>query len=130
MRKFLIIGGGIVALCIAFLAFTIGGAFFLTQGVADAGNTFMTALQENQMDDTYALFAQGLQDEVDLETFAGTFSDLGIESWSFSSRSVENNQGQLSGTAVIGGETFNIVLGFVNVDDNWLIDRFNFNPAS
>lgn len=131
MRKFMMIGAGVVVVCIAVFGLIIGGAFFLTQGVADAGEVFMTSVQESRTNDAYALFASALQDEVDAETFAGMFADLGdIESWSFTSRNVENNQGQLSGTAIIDGDTFNIELRFVNVDDNWLLIAFDFTPAS
>lgn len=123
-------GAGVVLVCVVVFAIIIGGAFFLTQGVADAGDTFMTALQENRLDDAYTLFAPNLKNEVDSEVFAGTFSNWNLESWNFSSRSVDNNQGQLSGTATINGDLLNVELNFEKIGDNWLLIGYDFSPTS
>jgi hypothetical protein len=66
---------------------------------------------------------------VDFETFQTNFAESGLESWNFSSRSVENNTGQLSGTATIYGEAFAVQLNFVKQDGNWRIVAYDFSPS-
>jgi hypothetical protein len=45
------------------------------------------------------------------------------------SRNVNNDMGDLSGTAQIGGETFAAVLYLQKVEDTWLIIGYNFEPV-
>jgi len=73
------------------------------------------------------MFTSSLQEEVSSETFNETFGGANLESWSFTSRSVENNQGSVSGTAVIDGETLNAAISLIN-NDGWKINGYDFAP--
>lgn len=120
---------GLVFVCILIAAVAFGLAFFLTQGVADGAENFMKAVQEDRFEDAYALFTVALQDEVSMADFEDTFEDFEIASWSFNSRNVENNLGQVSGTASISGSSYVVVISFVNADGEWLIDGYQFTEA-
>jgi hypothetical protein len=118
MRRILLIIGGLVLACAVFAVAVFGLAFVATNGAATAANDFMTALQSGDTDSAYAMFAPSLQDEVSSEAFNETFGAANVESWSFTNRSVDNNLGSVSGTAVIDGETFNAAVNLIN-NDGW-----------
>ena len=134
MRRILMIVGGLVLLCVLFFAFTFGVAWVATSGVADAGNAFMTALQNNDMDAAYALFTPALKEEVSTEQLnemfaSNVFEGDSLDSWSFNSRNIENNIGQVSGTATVGARTFIVALAFIKSSEGeWLINAFDFTP--
>jgi hypothetical protein len=134
LRRILLIVGGLVLVCILFFAFTFGVAWVATSGVADAGNAFMTALQNNDMDAAYAMFTPALQEEVGTEQLsemftANVFEGDALESWSFTSRNVNNNVGDVSGTATVGDRTFIVALEFIKSSEGvWLLNAFQFNP--
>jgi len=130
MGRILKILGGLLLLCVVFAAIGVGLAFYLTQGVAATADSFMQAIQEDRFEDAYALMTLELQDEVDMDNFVESFDPMEIESWSFSSRNVENNLGSVSGTASIDGSAYVVNLGFVNADGEWLINAYNFVEAS
>jgi hypothetical protein len=130
MKRVLGIIGGLVVLCGVLGAAIFGLVMFLTQGVATNGDAFMLAVQEDRFEDAYALFTVSLQDEVSLNDFEETFDPMTLESWNFSSRNIENNIGSVSGTAVIDGGTYVVTIGFVNAEDQWLINSYNFVEAT
>ena len=134
LTRILMIVGGLVLLCVLFFAVTFGIAWVATSGVADAGNAFMTALQNNDMDAAYAMFTPALKEEVSPEQFsemfaANVFEGDSLESWSFNSRNVNNNVGDVSGTATVGARTFIVALAFIkSTEGEWLLNAFDFTP--
>jgi hypothetical protein len=128
MRRILTIVGGLVVLCIAVVGLIIGSAFFLTQDVAKAGDDFMLAIQGNRLEDAYAMLGDEALEDVDLELFSSTFADSELTSWSFSNRSVDNNRGELGGTAQFGETTYNVSLVLEKLDDRWLIIGYDLQP--
>ena len=64
MKRVLVIIGGLVLLCIVAVVALIGGIFFLTQDMAVAGDAFMQAIQDNRLDDAYAMLSGEALDDV------------------------------------------------------------------
>src|SRR5262245_58707721 len=120
MKRVLGIIGGLVVLCIAVVGVIFGIALFLTQDAAKAGDDFMLAIKENRLDDAYAMLGDEALADVDMDGFTATFGDSGLTSWSFTNRQVNNDQGQLDGTAQVGDTTFNVSLVLRKVGDTWL----------
>ena len=129
MGRVLKILGGLLLLCIAFVAITVGAVLFLTQDTAKAGDDFMKAIQEYRLDDAYAMLYGEALDDISSDEFADAFAERELTSWNFNSRNVNNDQGELTGTAVVDGDTFNVGLVLQKVDDAWLIIGYNFEPA-
>jgi hypothetical protein len=121
--------GALLLLCIVFVAATFGLVMFLTQDMAKAGDDFMQAIQENRLDDAYAMLANDALEDVDMETFSATFEESELTAWSFNSRNVNNDQGDLSGTAQFGENTYDVSLVLQKIDDTWKIIGYNFENA-
>jgi hypothetical protein len=127
MRRILLIIGGLVLACVVFAVAVFGLAFVATNGAATAAEDFMKAVQAGDTASAYAMFTPALQADVSSGEFNETFGAANLESWSFTSRSVENNLGSVSGTAVINGETFNATVNLAN-NDGWKINGYEFEP--
>jgi hypothetical protein len=121
--------GALLLLCIVFFAATFGLVMFLTQDMAKAGDDFMQAIQENRLDDAYAMLANDALEDVDMETFSATFEESELTAWSFNSRNVNNDRGDLSGTAQFGENTYDVSLVLQKIDDTWKIIGYNFENA-
>lgn len=121
--------GGLAVACAIFFAVVLGGALTLTQGVADSGEAFMSALQAQNLDAAYDMFAPDLQAEITYAEFEATFGGADFSAWSFTSRAVENNFGRVSGTATIDGNPFEVRLEFINNEAGWQILGYDFAPA-
>jgi hypothetical protein len=121
--------GGLLLVCIAFFAVTFGAVMFLTQDMANAGEAFMQAIQEKRVDDAYAMLGEEALEDIDSDDFVDYFSERDLTTWSFNSRNVNNDRGELLGTAEMDGETFTVELVIDKVGDAWLINGFNFVPA-
>jgi hypothetical protein len=121
--------GALLLVCIAFFALTFGAAMFLTQDMANAGEAFMQAIQEKRLDDAYAMLGEEAVEDIDSDDFVDYFSERDLTTWSFNSRNVNNDRGELLGTAEMDGETFTVELVIDKVGDAWLINGFNFVPA-
>lgn len=99
----------------------------VTQPLDDAGNQFMAAVKNHDMDGAYGMFAAELHDKVSEGTFKDIFVDATVASWTFDSRSVENGIGVLKGDAMIDGKPYTVELDFVQRDGKWQITAYNFN---
>ena len=136
MGKKMLIGCGIavavVLACVAFVAVVFGTAMFFTKPVADAGGVFMEALKAEDYAGAYAMATTELDKNVGgLENFQAMFDskDIHPESWSFSSRNIENNIGTLGGTVTLkNGEEMDLKLNLIKRDGQWQIDGFHFDP--
>ena len=106
MGRVLKILGALLLLCIAFVAITVGAVLFLTQDTAKAGDDFMKAIQEHRLDDAYAMLYGEALDDISSDEFTDAFAERELTSWNFNSRNVNNDQGELTGTAVVDGDTF------------------------
>src|SRR5215213_6185312 len=121
MRRILSILGGLLVLCIVVVGLIIGAAFFLTQDVAKAGDDFMQAIKDNRLEDAYAMLGDEALEDVDFDGFSATFADSGLTTWSFSNRQVNNDTGQLNGTAEFVDGTYNVSLVLRKANGIWRI---------
>lgn len=118
---------GSLALFVAVLAF---GVMTLTRPVVDAGDTFMTALKQGDFPRAYALAAPELQREL------GSAQDLAKRaeperpaSWGWSSRSIRNATGRVSGGYTrLDGVPRRAELVMRKVDGEWRVTAFRLGP--
>lgn len=114
-----------VGLFAAIFLFSIGA----TQVVADTGDAFLTALKDGDYAAAYNLSSVPLQSELrsaDQIRVMVVESRSIPESWSFTSRSINNNQGQVSGTVTYqDGRQGAVTMTFINDGTNWKVSGFN-----
>lgn len=95
--------------------------------VSDLGNQFMSALSTGDNATSYQMLHPDIHTEVGGEAgWAEWTSIRNFEKWKFTSTSIENTTAELQGTAELNGETYDIVLIFDKVDENWLITGISF----
>jgi hypothetical protein len=127
VKRGLIIIGVIVITSIALLA-TVGTLVLgVTQSISDVGDQFMRALQNHDISAAYGMLAAELRDKVREAAFRDIFIDAKVASWSFSSRSVKDDAGLLSGEAAIDDKTFKVELNLIKRDGKWQLTAYNFN---
>jgi hypothetical protein len=126
MGRILRILGGLVFACIICSVAVGGLALFLTQGVANEAEKFMKAIQEERLEDAYALLSPTYQENMTQSSFEDYFSGMEVESWTFTSRNIENDTALVSGTAVIDGDRYMVRFLFLNIDGTWLINDYQF----
>ncbi len=132
MKRVLLIVGGIVLLGIILCAVLVGGGVFAifqaTQPVVDAGDKFMTALRDGNYQQAYDMAGAQLQKDAQnaqgLETALSSFQP---KTWTFTSRNINNNQGQLEGTTTYANDTAGTVtLTLEQVGSEWKVIGANF----
>jgi ribosomal protein S27E len=116
-----------VALIATILLLTTG----LTQPVVSAGDDFMTALKTGDFAHAYALCTPELQNELGSVSGMSTLvADNRPAEWNWTSRSIRNGVGRVDGTFNdISGKPGTVQLVFRQVDNNWKVDSFRFNPT-
>ena len=115
-----VLGGGIVFFVLR-----------LTAPVVEAGDRFLTALQQEHYDEAMALCTASAQAEIEgkggMEAFAERYK-VKPAKWSYSSRSINNGMGQLQGSvAHADGSTRGLHLTFSKSGDDWKVNGFNFD---
>lgn len=115
----LIMGGGIVALVMS-----------LTRPVVTASDTFMTALKDGNFDGAYAMGTPALQQELGSGKRIGEmFAVARPVSWSWSSRSIRNGSGHVSGSVTYStGSNGDVAIFLLPEGDGWKISGFRMNP--
>ncbi|MBM3129545.1 MAG: hypothetical protein FJ009_13080 [Chloroflexi bacterium] len=131
-KVLLIIGGVALVFCLLctilfVVVFALGiGA---TQPAATAGENFMTALKNGDYNQAYGLCSPALQRELGNAGGLGTRIRNGkVEptAWSFSSRNISNDTGELTGTVTFTGNREGTVrLVLAQVGGEWKISGFN-----
>jgi len=122
----LIIGIVVVALivvcAIGFFAI-FGIALTATQPVVDAGNTYMTALRDGDYAKAFSMSTQTLQQQVgDAQGLQTAIGDQQPATWSFDSRNVNNDLGDLTGTATYkSGKSGPLHIQFNKVGNDWKV---------
>lgn len=116
--------------CIAFFGITFFAANNLTQPMSTAGESFMTAVRDGNYAAAYALCTPALQQELgDVSEFENTMQDNRPSKWNFTSRQVENNTGQLDGTATLqDGSEADVRLVLDQVGGAWKVSGINIHP--
>ncbi len=117
--------------CVAVIAIAAGLGIGLTQPAATAGDAFMTALKGGDYAKAYALCSPSLQRELKDAQGLEALIKRGTgqpTAWSFSSRNVTNDQGELSGSVTFTGNREGIVrLSLTQVGGEWKIIGFNLS---
>jgi hypothetical protein len=129
MKKILLILGGLLGLCIVVALLAIGGGFFFTQGAATSGETFMTALKDSDYKKAFDQCAPALQQEIkSVEDLQAMIENGNVKpvSWAFNNRNVNNDQGELSGTATLSdNRTADLSIVLTKIENDWKIVGFN-----
>ena len=135
MRRIVLIVGGavllLIVLCVVLLGGSIAAIFQATQPVADASEKFMVSLRDGNYQQAYDMMTPELQTE--LGDASGleeriTSANRKPTSWSFASRNINNDRGEVSGTATFADNvagTVSIVL--TKSGNDWKIAGFNLN---
>jgi len=124
---------GIVAVVGLFIAGIFGVAMFATSGVADAGDKFMNALKSRDYTVAWSLCTEEVHSDIptvkDLETMI-TQQQVEPVEWSYSSRNIENNEGELAGSVTFANKTTGS-LSFVlrKTEGTWKIRGFRLRSA-
>jgi hypothetical protein len=116
----LVCGGGIALLTGGIIA----GVFTATQPVVDAGDAYMSALRDGNYNTAFNLSSQALKQEVgDAQGLQNALSAKQPQSWTFTSRNINNGQGSLSGTASYkDGSNGTVNIALVKEGNNWVVD--------
>jgi hypothetical protein len=129
MKKKVLIGIGVVfLLVVACTAALVGGVMGATQPLADSGERFMTALKDGDYRKAYEMASPGLQKE--LQDPAGLErivkgGNVQPATWSFSSRNISGDQGELKGTTTLtGGRPGEVAVVLGKVGSDWKITGF------
>lgn len=127
----LIIAAVLLVLCllcagVGVLAVVLGmGA---TQPIVDVGDQFMNALKSEDYNRAYALCAPSLQQELrNAQGLANLIRNARVQpvQWSYSSRNINNDQGQLEGTVTfVGNREGTLQLVLTQVGGTWKIAGF------
>jgi hypothetical protein len=133
MRKIVLIVAGavllLIVLCVVVLGGGIAAIFQATQPVADASERFMVALRDGNYQQAYDMCTPTLQAELNdasgLEEMLTT-SNRKPSTWSFASRNINNDRGEVTGTATFADNTAGTVsIVLLKSGDDWKIDGFN-----
>lgn len=136
-KVFLIASVGVVVLsicaciaCISLGGLTIFGIVAATQPVVDAGNDFFIEAKEGDWPTAYGLASNRLQSELgSAENLQVFFTDQQPQDWSFNSRSITNQTGEVSGTMTDkDGDKFSVTLTFIQDGDDWKVNSILLTP--
>ncbi|MCX7839135.1 MAG: hypothetical protein N2559_06720 [Anaerolineae bacterium] len=127
----LVLVGGLLFVCLACVG-VLGVAFVLglgaTQPIINAGDSFMTALKNEDYTSAYNLCTPALQQELrNPQGLANLIRNANVRpiQWSYSSRNVSNDQGQLEGSVTfVGNREGTVQLVLTQVGGTWKIAGF------
>jgi hypothetical protein len=129
-RRNLRIALAIVGALALFVAVLLFGVMSLTRPVVDVGDGFMTALKQGDFPRAYALATPELQRELgSAEDFAKRAGPERPATWSWSSRSIRNGTGRVSGAyTALDGRPSRAELVLHRVDGEWRVTAFRLSP--
>ena len=129
----MILGAALVACacCVVVIAVALALGFGLTEPAATAVESFMTALKNGDYAQAYALCAPSLQQEVGTPRglqVAITNAKAQPKQWTFTSRNVSGDEGQLDGTATFAsGREGTVRIVVQKVGNEWKVSGYNWN---
>jgi hypothetical protein len=133
MRRIVLIVAGavlvLIVLCVVVLGGGIAAIFQATQPVADASEKFMVALRDGNYQQAYDMCTPTLQSELSdasgLENMI-TSANRKPATWSFTSRNINNDRGEVGGTATFADNTAGTVsIVLMKSGNDWKIEGFN-----
>lgn len=127
----LVLGAGLLVVCLVCVG-VIGVAFVLglgaTQSISDVGDAFMTALKNEDYSTAYNLCTPALQQELrNPQGLANLIRNANVRPmrWSYASRNVSNDQGQLEGSVTfVGNREGTLQLVLTQGGGTWKIAGF------
>jgi len=125
--------GKIIAIVLTGLAIFGIALFFILKSalgpVIDAGDAFMGALRDHNDGQAYAAAAPDLQQRLgSVGGLTVTTVNYRPSQWGWSTRSVRNGLGELSGSVTYqGGNSGTATLRLSRIDGGWRITAFRFN---
>ena len=133
MKKKILLGcGGLIAVLLIIVIIAVVGGLLGTAPMASAADDFMTALQDGEWDTAYGLCSPSLQSQLQS---ASNLSEMIVggsaqpEKWKFTSRNVENGQGEVEGSVTMtGGVAGTVSVTLAKADDGWQVNGFNLQP--
>lgn len=134
MKKILIILAGLVLVaCIGIIAVAAIGGLGFTQPAANTADAFMSALQQGNYAQAYALCAPALQQELgtadDLQTLIEN-AQVKPAKWTFNSREVSGNEGQVEGNVTFQDNRTGAVRITLQSSGNvWQVIGFDLKPG-
>lgn len=126
------VGCGLVSI-IAFVGLIVGVVFWATGGITETADDFFAATGSGDNELAYSLTSQGFKNSVSKEQLDriitnSSFDEVTDTSWS--SRSIENNEGTLSGTlTTASGGAIPVTVGLVKEGEEWKINYLKSEPA-
>lgn len=119
---------GIALLGLAFLLFSfIAGP---TQDVEELGEQFMTALQDQQLDDAYEMMAPELQSGVTRSEFDEHFLGVEVDGWSFEELTQSERSATMLGRATVNAVLYDLELEFINENGRWRVFGYDLEPVA
>jgi len=103
----------------------IGSVFYFTKDMVDARDGFFSAIKDNDLDKAYSWLSEDFKTSTSIEDLKDFVEINGLGSYqqaSWSSRSIEVGQGEISGAVITeSGNTVPLTVGFVKGKDGWKI---------
>lgn len=130
MNKKILVIIGIAFLLVASCAGAIVvGVMGMTQPVADTAEKFMVALRDEQYQEAFDIGSPSFQREASnpagLERIVKG-GNVHPTAWSFSSRNISGDTGQVEGSATfVGGRTGTVSVMLAKVGNEWKVTGFN-----
>ncbi len=110
---------------IALVGLIIGIVFYATSGITDTADGFFAAANEGDYAEAYSMTSQQLQRQLSEEELQEFMAGNGLDSvtdTSWASRSINNNRGELSGTATTAtGGSIPLEMELIQEGDDWKI---------
>ncbi len=130
MKVWQAIGCGVVCL-VAFIGMIVGVVFYATSGISDTADGFFAAVADGEYEAAQEFTSQRLRETTspdDLKEFVEIHRIGNVTDTTWSSRSIENSTGELSGTVETqSGAVIPMTILFVSEGDEWRIDGFDIN---
>ncbi|WP_299192577.1 hypothetical protein [uncultured Erythrobacter sp.] len=118
---------------VALIGLIVGVVFYATSGVTDTADEFFAAANEGDYEEAYSLTSQQLQAQTDvagLEQFLTTNGLNQVVDTSWSSRSIENDRGEVTGTVTTaGGGSIPVSVDLIYEGEEWKIIFIDVNSA-
>ncbi len=111
----------------------IGSVFYFTKDMVDASDGFFDAVKNNDLDKAYSWLSEDFKTSTsfeDLKDFVEMNALGNYQQASWSSRSIEVGQGEISGAVITeSGNAVPLTVGFVKGKDGWKIYSISKSSA-
>jgi len=132
MKIWQAVGCGVVAI-VAFVGLIVSVVFWATGGITDAADDFFAAANEGNYERAYGLTSQQLQGQIDAPGLEAFLIENGLDEvteTSWSSRSIQNDTGELEGTVTTqSGGTIPITMELIQEGEDWRIKFIDVGNA-